>query len=121
MITFEHTSWKDRTSNMINHLYDQIKSFKYCENNTYWLYFLKYSEDTVKIGRGKHIFDRIKRLQTTAPEQLELLFLFYEIFEDVTHEKFKHLRTSSEFFIYNSEIKNYIKLVKKLYTKTTYI
>jgi len=78
----------------------------------YYIYFIGCpGAKEVKIGRSKNPGQRLKTLQTSSPEKLYLYGYFLEkddITEKNVHHKFKHLRKTGEWFLYNDELQQYL-------------
>lgn len=76
------------------------------------IYFIKQS-DYVKIGFTNRFKTRLNQLQVSSPVKLEVLAIIEgdKTDEKIIHEKFKHISTNGEWFIYCDELKQYIDLL----------
>jgi len=76
------------------------------------IYFIKQS-DYVKIGFTNRFKTRLNQLQVSSPVKLEVLAIIEgdKTDEKDLHEKFNHISTNGEWFIYCDELKQYIDLL----------
>jgi DNA-binding XRE family transcriptional regulator len=76
------------------------------------IYFIKQG-DYVKIGFTNRFKTRLNQLQVSSPIKLEVLGIIEgnKNDENNMHEKFKHISTNGEWFIYCDELKSYIDLL----------
>lgn len=65
--------------------------------------------DLVKIGKSGNLSQRIRSIETMAGSDLTILKVFDTDIESELHKKFKHIRVKGEWFLYNDEIKDFIK------------
>ena len=75
------------------------------------IYLVAHLDQFVKIGFTKNINKRLSQLQTSSPVKLEVLHLIEGNvgLEKELHQKFKHYRTSGEWFNYDSSILEYFQ------------
>lgn len=73
------------------------------------IYFIKQG-DYVKIGFTNRFNIRLNQLQVSSPIKLEVLGIIEgdKTNEKYMHDKFKHISTNGEWFIYCDELKSYI-------------
>lgn len=89
-----------------------------CE--TEFIYFVLNTHcSAVKIGRAKDVDKRLKSLQSASPVRLKVLKIIdtkagkeAKNLEKSLHERFAHLRLTGEWFRYEDELLEYIKLEK---------
>ena len=76
------------------------------------IYFIKQG-DYVKIGFTNRFKTRLNQLQVSSPIKLEVLGIIEGNKNDEKnmHEKFKHISTNGEWFIYCDELKSFIDLL----------
>lgn len=74
------------------------------------IYFLK-GNDRVKIGYSHDPSERILSIQTSSPYELEVLLIIdgTQDEERELHAKFRNLRQSGEWFLFDEPIRNYIE------------
>lgn len=73
------------------------------------IYFIKQG-DYVKIGFTNRFKTRLNQLQVSSPIKLEVLGIIEgdKTNEKYMHDKFKHISTNGEWFMYCDELKSYI-------------
>ena len=73
------------------------------------IYFIKQG-DYVKIGFTNRFKIRLNQLQVSSPIKLEVLGIIEgdKTDEKYMHDKFKHISTNGEWFVYCDELKSYI-------------
>jgi DNA-binding XRE family transcriptional regulator len=76
------------------------------------IYFIKQG-DYVKIGFTNRFKTRLNQLQVSSPIKLEVLGIIdgNKEEEKSIHEKFKHISSNGEWFMYCDELKSYIDLL----------
>jgi DNA-binding XRE family transcriptional regulator len=76
------------------------------------IYFIKQG-DYVKIGFTNRFKNRLNQLQVSSPIKLEVLAIIEgeKTNEKNMQEKFKHISTNGEWFMYCDELKSYIDLL----------
>lgn len=87
------------------------------QEKAYFIYFiLNHDSNSVKIGRAKDVYKRLKALQTSSPVSLEVLKVIQVKgmeeainLERSLHAKFSHLRMSGEWFKVTQELISYLR------------
>jgi hypothetical protein len=81
-----------------------------------YIYFIKAGNGLVKIGAAANVQERFKTLKLMSPVSLSIVFIINETLqmEKNIHRMFKHLRKHGEWFIFNNEIKHFIKTYEVL-------
>jgi len=85
-----------------------LDNYGYQDGNLHVYFILYYTSNIIKIGHGRHLYDRLYRLYNDSPIDLKLIGCTQKFTEKEVHKKFKHLHIRNEFYIASPELYKFI-------------